>query len=134
MQIHLDTGDNRYRVKSYEARRVTIGDDTFEHSLILMPNNIVTDWRPQHVDDLDLDTVQDIARFNPEVVLLGSGSRLRFPKTEWLAAFLNAHIGIECMDTGAACRTYNLLMGEGRKVVAALLLADPPLAPSDPRE
>ena len=59
---------------------------------------------------------------NPELVVFGSGNALRFPRQAWIRSLIEARIGVETMDTGAACRTYNILAGEGRRVVAALLV------------
>ncbi|HUW98934.1 MAG TPA: Mth938-like domain-containing protein [Acidiferrobacter sp.] len=126
MKIHLDTGDGRHLIRAYEPGRILIGEVTYERSLILMPDRIIDDWRPQHFGELDAQAVQELADLQAEVVLLGTGRTLRFANPAWLSTLTKRHIGIECMDTGAACRTYNLLMSEGRKVVAGLLLADPP--------
>ena len=126
MKIHLDKDDGRHFIRAYEPGRVRIGEAIYEQSLILMPDRIIPDWRPQHFGELDEAAIQALAALKPEVVLLGTGSTLRFLPSAWLSPFMGARIGLECMDTGAACRTYNLLISEGRKVVAGLLLADPP--------
>lgn len=126
MKIYLDTGDGRQIVRAYRPGTAQIGDESYEHSLILTPERVIPDWRPRHFGELDPGLLLELAGLQPEVVLLGTGDRLRFPPTSWLAPFFDARVGIECMDTGAACRTYNLLLSEGRHVVAGLLLADPP--------
>ncbi len=126
MKIHLDTGDNRYRIQAYTPGEVVIADVGYRRSLVLLPDQVLPDWEPADFSALTEPLLAELARLAPEVVLLGTGSRLRFPPLRWLAALQANGIGTECMDTGAACRTYNLLMGEGRRVAAALLLADPP--------
>ncbi len=126
MKIHLDAGNGRYMVRGYEPGRLHIDDQIYEHSLILMPERLSADWRPRHFGELDAPSLAELAQWHPEIVILGTGSALRFPPEAWLAPFLASQVGVECMDTGAACRTYNLLMSEGRSVVAGLLLADPP--------
>jgi len=126
MKIYLDTGDGRQIVKGYRPGQVRVGDVSYEHSLVLSPDEIIPQWRPRHFAELSAEDLGELMRLDPEVVLLGTGQRLKFPPAAWLEPFLKARVGVECMDTGAACRTYNLLLGEGRKVVAALLLQDPP--------
>ncbi len=129
MKIHLDTGSGRQIVRDYAPGRVRIGEEIYEHSVILTSDGAVTHWTPQHFGELTEAALAPLVAIHPEVILIGTGTALRFPPPDWLAPSLAAHIGIECMDTGAACRTYNLLAGEGRTVVAALLLADPPSRP-----
>ncbi len=126
MKIHLDTGDGRHRISRYEPGLVVIDEHAYERSLVVTPDRILPDWRPRHFAELDREALTELAGLDAEIVLLGTGRALRFPSQEALLVLLQGQIGVECMDTGAACRTYNLLMGEGRKVAAALLLADPP--------
>jgi len=82
----------------------------------------VEDWPVVSADRFDLTAVDAIAALNPEVVLLGTGARQVFPPREAQVALLRRRIGVEVMDNAAACRTYNLLAGEGRRVVAAIIL------------
>jgi len=89
-----------------------------------MPQRIIPDWRPQMLAELRAQDLAEVLALEPEVVLLGTGQTLRFPSPELFSAFHSTAIGIEVMDTGAACRTYNILAVEGRQVVAALLLKD----------
>ncbi|MHB1567093.1 MAG: Mth938-like domain-containing protein [Acidiferrobacter sp.] len=126
MKIHLDTGDGRHLIRGYRRGQVVIGATAYERSLIVLPDRLITDWPPVHFGELTETIFDEIAALGPEIVLLGTGTRLRFPPPRWLATLSQAGVGTECMDTGAACRTYNLLMNEGRHVAAALLLADPP--------
>lgn len=126
MKIHLDTGDGRhFMIRAYEPGSLIVGENRYERSLILTPDRIIDDWRPQYLNQVDSAALQQLADLYPEVVLLGTGREQGFPSPDCLSALTDRGIGVECMDTGAACRTYNLLMGEGRKVVAGLLLADP---------
>jgi uncharacterized protein len=121
MKIQLETAAGNI-IRSYAFGRITINQDIYTTSLIITPDRIVTDWRPERFADLtasDFDTVRDL---QPEVVLLGTGARLLFPAPELIRPLVSAQIGFEVMDTGAACRTYNVLMGEGRRVAAALLI------------
>ncbi len=126
MKIHLDTGDSRYRIRAYSPGEIRIGETFYRRSLILLPDQVLPDWEPADFSALTEDLLTALADLAPEVILLGTGGRLRFPPQVWLAGLQKRGIGTECMDTAAACRTYNLLMSEGRRVAAALLLADPP--------
>jgi uncharacterized protein len=85
------------------------------------PDTIVKNWPPQTFEDLEQSHIEQLSEFSSEVVILGTGQTLRFPDMKWLAVLHSRGIGFEVMDTGAACRTYNILMSDGRKVLAALL-------------
>jgi uncharacterized protein len=121
MQIQLETGGRHYLIRSYGPGQITVGETAYRSSLIVLPDRLFTDWPPQSVMALSVSHMQDLAALDCEVLLLGTGQLLRFPPAAILAPLTNAGIGIEVMDTGAACRTYNILMGEGRRVAAALM-------------
>jgi len=91
-------------------------------SLVVSADRLVTDWPATSVEALAPDHLAAIVEMRPEIVLLGSGAAFRFPEPALLAPLYKAGIGVEIMDTPAACRTYNILMGEGRNVVAALIV------------
>ena len=101
---------------------VTVIDRVLTSSLLLAPDRIVEDWPVAAPGDFDVAAAESIAALEPEVVLLGTGQTQVFPPPEALVALLRRHIGIEVMTNAAACRTYNLLAGEGRRVVAAIIL------------
>jgi uncharacterized protein len=86
-----------------------------------LPDEVVTGW-VRHLDELSAKHFDALVMRAPEIVLLGSGSRLRFPSPALYAGLSKANIGVEVMDTPAACRTYNILAAEGRRVAAALIL------------
>ena len=109
-------------IRSYAPDEVRIGETVIRGSCLVTPDQVVTEWRPQTAADLTLDDLQQVIAMKPEVVVIGSGPRQQFPAPEILGAVLSRGIGCEVMDTGAACRTYNILASEGRTVVAALLL------------
>ena len=91
-------------------------------SILLSSRGLCLDWPCQSFDDLSAAHFSQPATLDAELVIFGSGARLRFPKPQWLQALMERRIGLETMDTAAACRTYNILASEGRHVVAALLL------------
>lgn len=93
-------------------------------SAIITPDVVIEGWQPNLLSELTPAHMQIVLEFQPEIVLLGTGRSLRFPAAEILQICHQAGIGIEVMDTGAACRTYNILAAEGRRVVAAMLMIE----------
>lgn len=100
----------------------TVRRETYHASLLVMPDRLVTDWPPQRFEDLAPEHFEVMASDAPEVVLFGSGATLRHPDPRLYAALTRRGIGVETMDTGSACRTYNFLMTDRRRVLAALLM------------
>jgi len=124
MHIQLETGGQANLIHTYAAGRIIINQDSYTRSLVVLPGQIITDWPPQAFEELAVAHLAVLVPLRPELVILGTGRRQRFPGTELLAPLVEAGIGWEIMDTGAACRTYNILMGEGRNVAAALLMIE----------
>jgi uncharacterized protein len=124
MRIQLETGGQANLIRTYETGRIVVNQDSFVRSLIVLPGQLITDWPPQNFEELALTHVESLVALQPELVIFGTGKRQRFPPGELLAPLITAGIGWEVMDTGAACRTYNILMGEGRNVAAALLMIE----------
>ncbi|HLQ25816.1 MAG TPA: Mth938-like domain-containing protein [Acidiferrobacterales bacterium] len=122
MKIHLQNSEGANIIRGYSPDRVIINQETYTRSLIVLPQRIIRDWPPRLFTELAPEHFALIMELEPEVVLLGTGRRLQFPKPSLTSVLVEAQIGIEVMDTAAACRTYNILMGEGRNVAAALLI------------
>ena len=121
MKIELDSHDSSINViNSYSTNGIVVKNILYQNSLIVSPTEILEDWSPQSLTDLTLAHLQPVINLSPEIVLIGTGERLQFPAMEITEAFLGRRIGVEVMDTGAACRAYNFLAGEGRLVIAAL--------------
>ena len=99
-----------------------INDQTLYTSLIVTPDKIIPDWPPRHIEDVTADHFAAIAALSPEVVILGTGQRLCFPHPQVTQSLTKNGIGVEVMDTAAACRTFNVLVGEDRMVAAALII------------
>ncbi len=91
-------------------------------SILLSSRGLCLDWPCSRFEDLTPSHFAQLDALDAELVLFGSGARLRFPPPQWLQGLMQRHIGLETMDTAAACRTYNILASEGRHVVAALLV------------
>lgn len=121
MKLHLaQTAANL--VTSYGEGYVTILRDRYESSLIVLPDEVIADWPPQDFDSLRPEHLTALVERNPEIVLLGTGNKLRFPRPEVMRPLIELGRGYEVMDVAAACRTYNILVAEGRRVAAALIL------------
>ena len=122
MQLTLDTGNGAYQIRSYELGKVLVNDELITTNCIISPEKLITLWQPTSFAELQLAHLQAIFELTPAIVLLGTGAEQRFLSAELLSVFYTRKIGIEVMNTAAACRTYNVLMAEQRKVVAALFL------------
>ena len=101
---------------------VSTRQETLRRSLIITPRRLVRDWAPQRFEDLTGDDFQVVMELQPEIVLFGSGGTLRWPDGALTAPLMARGIGVEVMDTAAACRTYNVLTADQRQVAAALLM------------
>jgi len=104
--------------------QIIVNQDSYTRSLVVLPGQVIADWPPQAFEELALAHLAALVTLRPELVILGTGRRQRFPRAELLAPLVEAGLGWEVMDTGAACRTYNILMSEGRNVAAALLMIE----------
>ena len=109
-------------ISGYGTDWVSVAAEKITASVVLGSRGQRADWGCSSFDDLGMQHFELLAQLAPEIVIFGSGSRIRFPKPQWLAALYAKRIGLETMDMQAACRTYNILAGEGRDVVLALLI------------
>jgi uncharacterized protein len=123
MKFTLDRPGTLHVVRGYTPGRLRIGEQEYARSVIVSAARLIADWRPQHIGELTAADLEPALALEPQVLLLGSGARQVFPSPELLAQLYAARIGFEVMDTSAACRTYNVLVGEGREVAAALIIA-----------
>ena len=122
MRITQDFGDATYVIRAYDAGMVMVNETRFNQSLFVMPDHLEPDWQPMDLEELTVEHLEPIVALKPELVILGTGASLKFPDAHIQAYFLQLGIGIEVMDTPAACRTYNVLMSEGRNVACALII------------
>jgi uncharacterized protein len=120
MKLHLQTAGAQNTVTAYGPGYVEINRQPYRRSLVLLPDQLA-DWTAGGFDSLVEDDFRRLLDFRPELLLLGTGERQRFPHPGLLRPLIEARIGYEVMDLQAACRTYNILMAEGRRVAAALL-------------
>lgn len=120
MQLSQELPDFRYVLRAVRPDSILVNDAELKASFLLAPDALITDWSPsQPLRAPDMQAALDL---KPELVLLGTGELQRFPAVEVMAACLTRGIGIEVMDNHAAARTFTVLAGEGRRVVAAFLL------------
>jgi uncharacterized protein len=121
MKFHLAAPSGNV-VTGFGPGWVRVGTQEYRSNIVLTPDSVV-EWPNSGFDALTEADFAGWLAHAPEIVLLGTGSRLRFPHPRLTRAIPEAGVGLEVMDTPAACRTFNILAGEGRKVVAALIVA-----------
>jgi len=122
MKLHSSNTQQYQTVTGYDASGVEINAQRFNFSLTVMPETAPRPWNVTRFDDLTTEHFERIAQDAPDVVILGTGERQRFIHPRLVASLSARRVGVECMDSHAACRTYNILMGEGRKVTLALIV------------
>ncbi|MBN9426854.1 MAG: Mth938-like domain-containing protein [Burkholderiales bacterium] len=121
MKLHADTQTTLNTVTAYGPGFVEINRQRYDTSMLLMPEGLLAPWPVAGFEALAPADFEALLAHRPELVLLGTGERQRFPHPRLTAALTIAGIGVDTMNTAAACRTYNILMAEGRRVLAALL-------------
>lgn len=121
MKLHLANTAGLNLFTAYGDGYVAVNHERHEGNIIVLPEQIIPAWSSATVETLTEDDLALLRALPCEILLLGTGKRLRFPPASQLKPFAQAGIGIEVMDLQAACRTYNILAAEGRKVAAALL-------------
>ncbi len=122
MKLHLTHPEGNNLISGYGPGWVEINLIRYSSSLIVLPGLLVQDWQVDNFESLQPAHFEALAGLDPEIVLLGTGAKLRFPHPGLSRCLIDIGVGMECMDTGGACRTYNILMSEGRKVAAALIV------------
>ncbi|PNS09679.1 Mth938-like domain-containing protein [Solilutibacter silvestris] len=122
MELIQERPDFDYVLRGADGQRVLVNDQTLTASCIVSPQRLVTAWPVSALAMLTEDTLAPLFDLKPDVILLGTGERQSFPPASVMAAVLGRGIGLEPMTNAACARTYNVLAGEGRKVVAAFVL------------
>ena len=125
MKLSLDTGTASHLIRHYEAGGITINETVYTRDLIVMPEAVIEEWPSAPVADLVPEHFEALEGHDREILLLGTGRVQRFPPARLIAEMARRGIGLEVMDTAAACRTYNVLMSEDRRVAAALMMIEP---------
>jgi uncharacterized protein len=125
MKLHSTPTQHYQTVTAYDDAGVELNAVRFTHSLIVLPETAPIAWPVSSFDSLTPENFAELDAMSPDVVILGTGKRQRFIHPRLIAALTARSIGVECMDNQAACRTYNILMAEGRKVALALIFDHP---------
>ncbi|HNC62671.1 MAG: Mth938-like domain-containing protein [Candidatus Accumulibacter sp.] len=122
MKLQLERSDGLNTFTAYGEGYVSVNGVRHHRNLAVLPDRLLPDWTQATFETLRVADFELLASLDAEIVLLGTGRQLRFPSPELLRPLLQAQKGLEVMDVPAACRTYNILMAEGRKVAVGLLL------------
>ena len=125
MKLHATSTQQYQTVTAYDEAGVEINAIPYRRSLLVMPEMAPVDWPVASFDALTAEHFAQIDAARPDVVILGTGPRQRFIHPRLITALTARRIGVETMDNAAACRTYNILMAEGRRVALALILETP---------
>ena len=122
MKLHLAKIAGQNQFTGYGAGYVAVNNQRYERSLVVTPEVIHDTWAVTGIDAIGASELDFLLTLKPEILLLGTGTTHRFPGPATLREFARAQIGVESMDTPAACRTFNILMAEGRNVIAAIIV------------
>lgn len=125
MQLSHELPDYAYTLRAADGRSAKVNDRVLVRSFILSPSTLQEEWAPNDIATLTPEDLAPLLALQPEVILLGTGDRQIFPSAAVLAAGLTRGVGIEVMTNAAAARTFNVLAGESRRVVAGFLIAIP---------
>jgi uncharacterized protein len=121
MEFNLEIPHNQFFIRSVSEKGIRINDDYYHKSFIISGQRIIPEWGVESIDDFNETSLQLIFELQPEIVLLGTGKTQIFLNPATQVHFFHRNIGFEVMTTDAACRTFNVLIAEGRQVVAGLL-------------
>lgn len=121
MKFTADTASGNV-IRSYSPGEISLRDTVFTSHVIISQDQIISDWNPPAVDQLSIADFAPALELKPDIILFGTGLQQHFPDISLLTEIMRSGVAIEVMDTTAACRTFNVLIGEYRPVVAALLI------------
>ncbi len=121
MDITQDFADAKFVITGYEPDRVFINNEPQQHSFIVCPESLITPWKVTDIKHLNETTLVSIFENPPEIMIIGTGESLLLPEPKIIALFAKHQIGLETMNTNAACRTYGILIADGRKTTAGII-------------
>jgi len=122
MKFTLESSSRVNLIRAYSSAEVRVGEQSVRRSCIVTADALITDWEPASFAELSAAHLEPVLALRPELVLLGTGLTQRFPPPAIRSAFAARGVGLEAMDLGAACRTFNILVQEERRVAAVLFL------------
>jgi uncharacterized protein len=123
MKFTLEGASRANLIRGYSPQEIRIGEQRLTASCIVTADTLIADWEPRSFAELQAEHLEKILALKPELVLLGTGPTQRFPPANVRAALAARGVGLEIMDLGAACRTFNILVQEERRVAAGLFLS-----------
>ncbi|HVY52898.1 MAG TPA: Mth938-like domain-containing protein [Gammaproteobacteria bacterium] len=118
----LDNNLAAFQIRAFQPGTIQVNDQIITKSLIISAQQLITEWPPQHAQEITSQHLAVAAALEPEIILIGTGSQQLFLPLEIYGEYINKGIGIEIMNSAAACRTFNALTAENRNVVAAIIL------------
>ena len=121
MHINLETTE--HTIQSYDEHKLQIDSIVYDSSLIVSKEEIISDLAIKHIQEINDEYLQKLLQYQPEVILIGHNALGHFPSPALVSQLATKRIGMECMSIGAACRTYNVLLSEHRKVVAGFIFS-----------
>ena len=122
MKLQSDPHSGANTITGYGDGYIEINKIHYSHAVLLSSDGDILEWAVRSFDDLGTADFSQMASLKPELIIIGTGKRQRFPRPELLKILIEAKIGFEIMDSQAACRTYNILVGEGRQILLALIV------------
>jgi len=122
VKLHSDPQSSLNTITGYGIGYIEVNSKVYPHALIVQPEGEISPWPVSAFADLSSDNLASLCVFKPELIIIGTGKKQQFLKPELIKPLIQANIGFEMMDSQAACRTYNILMNEGRQVLAAIIL------------
>lgn len=122
MEFSEDSGNATYRIQAYRQGCIKVSGHEYHHPLLIMPEKLISPWEVGSVDELTVQHFEILLSYRPQVVLIGTGPEVHFLKAEVTSPLIRKGIGVETMTSSAACKTYTLLMSEGRNVAALIFV------------
>lgn len=120
MHLNLETPD-KHAIQSYGISEIKINDTIYQQSIVVSRQQILTDWQIKSIKDLNIESLDTLVAQKPEIIIIGHQETGKFAPATTMALLSQKKIGFECMSIGAACRTYNILLGEQREVVLGII-------------
>lgn len=121
MKFQTSAASHMHRITGYGQGYIVVNESRLEGSVVILPDRLIDDWAPVTWQDITPESLAFLDTIELEIALLGTGSQQHFPTPEIMALFASKRIGLEVMNTPAACRTYNILLAEERPVAAMLI-------------
>ena len=122
MKLQSDPHSGANTITGYGDGYIEINKIPYSHAVLLSSDGEILEWAVKSFEELSPADFTQMATLKPELIIIGTGKRQRFPKPELLKTLIDAKLGFEVMDSQAACRTYNILVGAGRQVLLALIV------------